>query len=238
MITKSGRSQRMRLHKAAGWFSLLSAAACAVSVVAARSASAAPVEWTVASGGNGHWYEAVFSSDALNWNEARAAAEGAGGYLATATSDAENSFLFNLSDNPVYWVVGAFNDGIGPWLGGRQKLGADEPAGGWSWVSGEPFVYANWDTGQPNNFTFQDYPTEDSLHFYATDAANNPRTPKWNDLWGEIKVKAYLVEWNTNPIPEPATYLQLAAGMGLLWLFAVRTRRSALRQKSLRTRGG
>ncbi len=62
-------------------------------------AGATPVEWTVDSGGNGHWYDFVgygvggVADPIGTWENARDAAEAAGGYLATPTSAAEWSFM-------------------------------------------------------------------------------------------------------------------------------------------------
>ena len=80
------------------------------SLLGLGAAQAAPVQWTVASGGNGHWYEAI-SSPNTSWTAARAAAEARGGYLATITSAAENTFVAALvpdsgSAESPYWLGG------------------------------------------------------------------------------------------------------------------------------------
>ncbi|MCG8533051.1 MAG: hypothetical protein MI749_20680, partial [Desulfovibrionales bacterium] len=54
----------------------------------ATTAQAAPVQWSV----NGHSYEFVNTGTELTWEAAQAAATGKGGYLATITSQAENTF--------------------------------------------------------------------------------------------------------------------------------------------------
>ena len=73
----------------------------------------------------------------------KSAAEVRGGYLATITSAQENTFVHNLITANEYWInVGV--DSRGPWLGGYQPAGSLEPAGGWTWVTGEAFVYQNW----------------------------------------------------------------------------------------------
>ena len=97
------------------------------------------------------------------------AATDRGGYLATITSAAENAFVFNLADqDPIVWY-----NGYGPWLGGIQPVGSAEPAGGWSWITGEPFTYQNWAPLQPNNNQ-----NEDRIHFGGQ--AN--RSSMWNDV--------------------------------------------------------
>ena len=45
-------------------------------------AGAVPIQWTVAEGGNDHWYEFVDSGQSIAWTEAKVAAEQRGGYLA------------------------------------------------------------------------------------------------------------------------------------------------------------
>ena len=74
--------------------------ALTLAIGAIGASQAAPVQWTVGSGGNGHWYE--FISTSVDWNTARANALastflGMQGYLATITSLAENVFVTNHS---------------------------------------------------------------------------------------------------------------------------------------------
>src|SRR5262249_15632204 len=61
------------------------------------------VQWRVADGGNGHYYQAVSTPGGITWEAAQAAAVGMGGYLATITSAAENAFAFNLAKDPSLW---------------------------------------------------------------------------------------------------------------------------------------
>src|SRR2546422_11237953 len=70
----------------------------ALALFFAGSAQAAPIEWPVFTGGNGHFYELKQPAGGINWTDAKAAAQasiwrGATGHLATVTSAAENSFL-------------------------------------------------------------------------------------------------------------------------------------------------
>src|SRR5690606_32117280 len=72
-------------------------------------------------GPNGHYYKFVAASG-IDWADAKAAAEGMGGHLATATSAEENDFIGTQ-------VIG----------GKRAWLGASDEAteGTFAWVTGE-----------------------------------------------------------------------------------------------------
>ena len=70
-------------------------------------AASDPVQWSVAEGGNGHWYRAepVF----LTWNDAQSAASKIGAHLATAKDEAENFFIQQVRDQQM--------DFGGAWIG-------------------------------------------------------------------------------------------------------------------------
>ncbi len=176
-------------------------AVLAAGLLAAGSVSAAPVQWTVASGGNGHWYETV-SSSSITWTAAKAAAESAGGHLATITSAGENAFIAALMPN-------YGNSGEYPyWLGGFQAAGSPgEPTGGWQWVTGEAWGYTNWAGGEPNDGGSN----EDALAFSYFGGFGT-----WNDAptayTGYGGYGGYVVEY----VPEPATLaLVLGSLLGL-----------------------
>lgn len=166
------------------------------------------VTWPV----NGHQYKAVSVPSGITWSAARDAAITEGGYLATIANADENSFAFSLVADPLYWNFADYT--MGPWLGGFQPEGAPEPSGGWSWVTGEPFTYANWVPGEPN-----DNPNEDWLHFAG--GWGGPMSDMWNDATDNgtgRAIRGYVVE----RIPEPG-----AGAIVLLGALAfVRRRRS------------
>ena len=114
--------------------------ACSVIAITSSSvlAQSTAVQWTTASGGNGHWYGSVGTQAC--WESARVACELEGGHLATPTSESESSFIRAL-------VPSSEN---GAWLGGIQAPGSCEPACGWSFITGERWV-ALWAPGQPEN---------------------------------------------------------------------------------------
>ena len=61
-----------------------------------------------------------------------------GGHLITLENEAENDFAWSLNSEE-HWI--GSNDGKGP-------NNPDE--GTFTWVTGEPFTYTNWSSGQPN----------------------------------------------------------------------------------------
>lgn len=152
------------------------------------SATSGTVIWSVNDGGNGNGYEVIMVDDGISWQDARDAADAAGGHLATLTSQGENDFVFNLINDELWWnelnVLG--QQAIGPWIGGFKTTNT---LNGWQWVTGEEWNYENWDTGEPNR-SDQDY-----VHFIARGSeiddvwnnrvANNNRDP----------VIAYIIEF-------------------------------------------
>ena len=140
--------------------------------------------------GNSHYYELVNAPN-LSWTDARAAAEAAGGHLATITSLAENEFIYN--------TLGVGNRPL--WLGGFQPPDFVEPPfdDGWQWVTGELFSYTNWAGGEPNNTTLDN---EDSLVFWTAGT--------WNDSptgWTGYGNGGYIIEY-----PDPDVFVRVYSG--------------------------
>ncbi len=177
---------------------------------------AAPVQWPVSDGGNGHFYEAVACETNITWGEAKSAAEEAGGYLACITSQEENMFVFSLvRDRSDLWFHPPTLDWtLGPWLGGYQPNGSPEPAGGWQWLSGEAWNYTDWHPGQPDNYwTWKGMP-ENYLN-YVYSVADPVIEPYWNDAsydvsgWGVgAEVRGYVVEYEYSQPPSVSSSVQ------------------------------
>jgi Lectin C-type domain len=128
------------------------------------------VKWT-----NGHCYEAVLALG-LSWEQARDSCIARGGHLVTITSAEENEFVFSLvSSDSAFWYLDAFGNGLGPWLGGYQPDGIEEPDSAWQWVTNEPFVYTNWETGQPGDLGNVD---QNRLRFFKAGGLIGDR---WDD---------------------------------------------------------
>ena len=172
----------------------MSVAVAAGSICSGVTAQSTAVQWTVASGGNGHWYGIVGGGGTIGWHESRGQAQNIGADLASVDSDAEWGFIRQFASTPTAW-----NEHHGPWLGGYQDETAanfSEPAGGWRWVTGRPFVFTAWLSGQPSNDC--DFNPENYLHMYGS-----PSNLAWNDI-GEastcsaLPVRAAIVEWSAD----------------------------------------
>jgi len=151
----------------------------------------------------------------MSWTSAKTQAAsmsflGNPGRLATITSQAENDFVVN--NLPLF--VNSSDDSY--WLGGFQPTGSPEPAGGWQWITGEPWAYTNWRPGEPNNFGN----IEDSVEMFSSG-----QNGKWNDLdnsdLASHQSQGFIVEF---PVPEPA-----ASSLLLLAVLILRWRQPATR---------
>jgi hypothetical protein len=148
------------------------------------------IEWPVEQGGNGHSYCVVSVPGLITWDAASDAATAAGGHLATISSPAENAFVFALSLMVAgAWALDSVGGSQGPWLGGR-KIGSN-----WTWVTGEPWAYADWAAGEPSG-TYNGT-IEDRLQMRGQDGTQRPRET-WNDEGNggfEGLPKSYVIEF-------------------------------------------
>lgn len=136
---------------------------------------------------NHHYYQTIHVPGGLTWMGAYEAASkrtclGVPGHLVTLTSDEEQRF-----------VTGGLAV-IEGWMGYYRDHGVpdfQERAGGWRWITGEPWTFTAWNEGEPNN----DPKDSDFAHF-----AGNGR---WNDDVGSVKDENYVVEYDTTG-PDPS----------------------------------
>jgi hypothetical protein len=123
------------------------------------------VQWRVEDGGNGHWYaELDFASGGVLYPFAKEQCRIRGGHPVTVTSAAEHSFVCSVMTTFLNW------------------MGAERIGDGWTWCTGEPWVY-----GSICSFT----PGADRIQFYGCNC--------WNDTFdNDCCTGAVIVEWSAD----------------------------------------
>lgn len=112
----------------------------------------------------------------FNWEGARTDAETQGGYLATFTSQEEwDIAMASLGEGALDGVSGA-------WIGATDA----DVEGTWTWVTGEPFTFDVWASGQPDDFNNSDV-AEVSGGFGAM-------LGKWFDTGASVSRDGYILE--------------------------------------------
>jgi Lectin C-type domain len=181
---------------------------------AALPARSAPVQWTFASGGNGHYYQ--FVSTKTNWESAEADAEsrsflGISGHLATIANAAENHFVNTMVTDGSELIWLGLTDKANP--AARNFFWVDDPntivwhgtaasSGGFS-PSGS---YTNWDAGEPNNAGGNENYT---ILYTAIETWNDTLVNRLGDG------ASYVVEFDV--VPEPSGIVLSAGAVGLLF---------------------
>ncbi len=179
----------MNTHRTAGLVAVLLVVSLAVTL-----ASAAPLETDPVTG---HSYDAIIAPG-IDWPTADASATAAGGYLASITSFDEDRFVNAVAAaEPGAWQVDYRGGAVdfGPWIGGYEVS-----EGTWAWTSGEPWSYAPWYSGEPN-----DYYGEKYVQLVAVDYLANWAT--WNDAGGAdtLVTNGYIVEYDPPRAVPPST---------------------------------
>jgi hypothetical protein len=130
-----------------------------------------------------------------DWEFASRTARAAGGHLVTISSEEENQFVAELfSTDDRFILIDPFGSSHGPAIGLYQLPNSDEPAGGWTWETGEPIAYSNWDRphDQPSNFK----PDFSYGHFFRDPdrtAAGKPIL-QWGDIMSDISGRGFIME--------------------------------------------
>lgn len=115
---------------------------------------------------NGHYYEFYSTYPPTTWWHAKSIAEkrtcnGFVGHLATITSADERDWIKTNVRSP-------YSNNYKIWLGGFQDKSSpsySEPAGGWRWVTEEPWGYNNWPfVWKPSNSPWQKTPIQSYLY--------------------------------------------------------------------------
>lgn len=180
------------------------------------SLAAAPIQWTTASGGNGHWYDyvpapSIFSPVGFDASRSAALASthmGMTGYLATITSAGEQQFVQDS-----FGFLTGFGGTATAFLGATDTAAEGE----FRWLdgpeSGQLVSYTNWLPGYPNTTS------GDILHLFISYASFG--SPQYGWLNSGTQALGYVVEYSgtgDEGVPEPGTVVLVVAGLaGILW---------------------
>ena len=156
----------------------------------------------------GHIYHLLGQS---TWTDAEAEAVSLGGNLVTVNNAEEDAWIGDtfLSEDPnrLFWI-------------GLNDVGQE---GVWQWTSGEPFSYANWQLGEPNNAgDFEDVVRKEFCCGHIGD---------WNDANALADSLHGIVEVN---VPEPSSMALATVAMATFGL--IRRRRAPVQLKTLYAR--
>jgi hypothetical protein len=159
----------------------------ALAIASVASAQNA-VEWRVADGGNGHWYQGVGTANGIGWASAQVACVSAGGSLVSIGTAAESSWLYET----IAWRVNLWSNSgpfiVGPWIGARGA------SGNWRWDDGTPWNYSAWFPGEgPPSAD----PREQFAHFYNGVGPVVPNN-SWGDYFDEPFNHSYIIEWSAD----------------------------------------
>jgi hypothetical protein len=115
--------------------------------------------------------------------------EGDGRALVTLTQADENDFVFKLltSELDASYRTDSYN-WFGPWLGAERipDSGASDAAWAWTWVTGEPFTYADWHPGEPTDQSGDG----ETRAFYYSSGYVNADVPPGGATWADVAPEA------------------------------------------------
>ena len=162
-----------------------------------------PVEWQTTDGGNGHWYLLDIQQAGIDWPDANSISMASGGKLSQIESLMECQYLFDLCarDSSAWNQSGG--GALGPWLGGRQQPGAQEPSGGWLWTDGSSIDFAvcrfvgSDPSGCGINEDRMSFWCQDARDVYAGSVAYETSDYPAGGICGNLgPIRAFLVEWS------------------------------------------
>lgn len=165
--------------------------------LASQSAFGIVVSGPTENPANGHLYYIV--QEGFGWDVVEAEAVTFGGHLATVSDADESAFVGSLIDGlGMHWA----------WIGLSRT-----PTSSFEWVSGEPFNFANWYPGEPNNAQGNEF--YGIIYGTAADNGNAGlgHFGKWNDA-----PLGFTNRGVVEVIPEPSSALLACIGVGVVAL--------------------
>ena len=158
-----------------------------IALVSRASAQSTAVQWNVADGGNGHWYQVMVATTSISWFEANERSGSLGGHLATLTTTEENAWVHAITVN----APGAWGSNghpfwtFGPWIGGHRDSSDNQI---WVWVTGEPWSFTAWHPSQPDS----------NAQTVISFGGGGPTAATWADTFTDEPVRSYIIEWSAD----------------------------------------
>ena len=183
-------------------------------LVLARQASAAPIEWSIGGGGNGHAYDLI-TTGGITWHDAKDAAA-----ILIPPAGFDQWHLVSFShQTELNFVIGNFGamisgGGDGAWAGFTDE----SIEGRWQWIDDTPGIWEDPDNfPSPVQTAFTSWAASEPNDSFGEDFLAVRSNGSWNDLPPNNGGNhLYLVEFE--PIPEPsALTLATCALLGLAY---------------------
>ena len=138
----------------------------------------APTAATQAQSGDTVYYR---YTSAKTWTAAKADCEAMGGRLAVPTSASVNS------------TIKGINAGASQFIGIYQSTSSASPSSGWQTIVGVAANYANWRSGEPNDYPSAAEDNQENCVEMASDGG-------WNDAGCSSGTRAYVCEFGQTPL--------------------------------------
>jgi hypothetical protein len=181
---------------------------CFLVVFAIQGANAAPVEWPVSEGGNGHYYQARRPGG--RWIIVLEIASqltyaGMQGHLATLTSAEEDAWVFENVLGPQ--GIRGTDYHLGGWA--AHMYGNPGGLDGWQWLTGQPWDFENWAPGEPNNAGGEG-DREKCLAYHYFYRYGGESLVGWNDVSDDSHYR-YIVEFDDEDASNHPPYTPVTA---------------------------
>ena len=148
------------------------ASAASLGMCADASAQSSSVQWTIASGGNGHWYALCEEAIPLSRAEIIAAAVAKGAQPIMLATKAEELFVYAQ---------------FGPTLLGNS---ADAGNSAFTWMADPGNTYSNWGTGACDSGPYPNNPTNNERFAYLQ-SASCPGTQNIATQWDDYQLSEF-----------------------------------------------
>ena len=163
-------------------------------------------QYTVAAGGNDHWYAKYVVGPGATWEQLKAKAEELGGTLACANTVDENRMIGSIhmaTGSGARVAFGLYQD-----LTDKNYF---EPDGGWKWVDGGTLTYDTWSANEPNDFGTIEHYGQFTAYYFGEFWNDNSNAVAWTNVLMEFTKPQAGFTAPSNDEPAGATPIELGA---------------------------